>query len=63
MTTVTIQRTSKRLKAWLIKCNVIQFLGICMLFVKDMQLWGICAIAFGIAAHVVVRALIWWNHD
>lgn len=62
---VTIQRTSKTLKSWLLIANAIQILGWLSLFSGENINPPVTAtlILGGIAMHVVTRALIWWNHD
>ena len=60
--TVTIQRTSKRLKSWLVMANLIQLGGILMLASNTPQT-GMWMILGGVIFHVLTRVLIWWNHD
>ena len=64
---VTIQRTSKKLKAWLLLSNVVQLLAILLIILLACNngniTVGFAFLGIGIAMHVVGRVLIWWNHD
>ncbi|MCX7898573.1 MAG: hypothetical protein N2444_00530 [Methylocystis sp.] len=66
--TVTIQGTSKKLKAAVLIANIIQLIGI-LGFVGAIGSDGaidpmpsLYVIGVGIVAHIVAKALIWWNH-
>ena len=67
--TVTIQRTSKPLKAAKLVANVIQLIGLFLFVVAigreqiDAVPFAIGVFVFGVVMHVIAAILVWWNHD
>ncbi len=72
---VTVQRTSKGLKAWLLLSYVVEAMGI-LFFVAafvghhktDNEITRVVIVALwtfgvGVVMHVLGRILVWWNHD
>jgi len=58
--TVTVERTSKRLKGQLVASWVAIFLGVCVAYAEPMG--GAVVIAVGFFALVCTKILIWWRH-
>jgi len=71
MGTITIQKTSKKLKGWLIYSALTMMLGVLWMLAAALMCWpgleyhligGASTCVFAVLWFLFTKFLIWWNH-